>query len=146
MSRVVPFQPEHFDALAALGTTEGTLTADLPPGFMAELARGNSWAILRADGRPIACVGVAPHWPRRYRCWAILAADAGPHMGAVTRATRKLLNEACEPGRYEMEVRFDFEQGVRWAKLLGFHVETPRLERFTPDGRDYVGMVRFIGM
>jgi hypothetical protein len=41
-----------------------------------------------------------------------------------------------------MQVRADFEMGNRWAKMLGFEVETPLMKNYWPGGIDAVGYVK----
>lgn len=48
-------------------------------------------------------------------------------------------------GRLEISVRCDFALGHKWAKMLGFRVETERMERFGPEGEDHTGYVRITG-
>ena len=57
--------------------------------------------------------------------------------GAVQRALGRV------KGRVEFTVRADFEKGHRWAKMLGFTVESPLLRAYGPLGEDHVGYVRF---
>lgn len=45
-------------------------------------------------------------------------------------------------GRLEISVRCDFVLGHKWAKMLGFRVETERMVRFGPEGEDHTGYVR----
>ena len=91
---------------------------------------------LTAEGLPICCVGLWELWPGRVSCWAIFAADAGPHMVAIVRAIRFRLARAASP-RIEMVVDPSFEPGRRLALLLGFEQETPTaLRKYLPGGRD----------
>ena len=41
-----------------------------------------------------------------------------------------------------MTVLKDFKQGHRWAKILGFELETPTLRAYGPAGEDHAGYVR----
>ena len=43
----------------------------------------------------------------------------------------------------ESTVRRDFALGQRWARMLGFEIETPVLRQFGPEGEDHVGYVKF---
>jgi hypothetical protein len=59
----------------------------------------------------------------------------------ITKTIRRYLAQVG--GRIELTVRADFEAGQRWVRALGFHIETPRLEAFGPEGEDHIGYVRF---
>lgn len=104
------------------------------------LEQQNSWTVV-VDGEPVACGGTMMQWPGRHQAWMYLNKDSGQHMLLVTRAVRRALDKVA--GRVELTVRSDFEQGHRWAKMLGFTVESPKLEAFGPEGEDHTGYVRF---
>lgn len=75
--------------------------------------------------KPIAAFGLIPYYPgRRYIAWAILSKDIGVRLLDVTREIKRLLDAHPAP-RVEMHVLSDFKEGHKWAKLLGFHCETP---------------------
>jgi hypothetical protein len=75
--------------------------------------------------------------------WTYMSPRSGRHMSFITRAV--LRNLATIAGRIELTVRRDFEQGHRWARILGFAVENPPgiLAGFGPMGEDHVSYVRF---
>lgn len=104
------------------------------------LEQQNSWTAV-VDGSPVACGGTMEQWHGRHQAWMYLNVKSGKHMVLVTKAVLKNLKKIT--GRVEFTVRSDFEQGHRWAKVLGFSVETPRLQAFGPAGEDHVGYVRF---
>jgi hypothetical protein len=86
------------------------------------------------------CAGTIEQWRGRRTCWAYLNKDTGPNMRWITRRCKEHLDAI--PGRLEFTVRQDFAAGHRWAKLLGFEVETPLLVAYGPEGEDHVGYVR----
>lgn len=96
---------------------------------------GQSWTALVA-ARPICCGGLVEMWPGRAYAWTVLSEDAAPHLLALTRGIRSLL-DAAPFARVEMAVVADFKEGRRWAQLLGFVCETPSpMRNYFPDGRD----------
>lgn len=132
----VPFKSWHYGWLgpsAEFGAFETVEPA------LRELERQNSWTGV-VDGQPIICAGTIQQWGSRHIAWAYLSLDTGPHMRWITRQV--LRNLAGVKGRIESTVRMDFEAGHRWAKLLGFHVETPCMKAYGPHGEDFVGYVR----
>lgn len=98
-------------------------------------AFGYAWTALD-DGEPMACAGVVEVWQGRAYAWALLSEHAGRHMLALTREIRFRL--ARLPfRRVEMAVDAGFDAGARWARMLGFRLETPEPMRgYLPHGHD----------
>lgn len=137
--RVVPFKHWHLQWLKEKGVAEGGVF-DLGTAAVAALELHRSWTAV-ADGEPIACGGTVEIWPGRHSGWAYLNKSAAAHMLFVTRAAEQVLQQV--KGRIEMTVRCDFKAGHRWAKILGFVLETPVLKQFGPEGEDHSGYTRF---
>lgn len=104
------------------------------------LEKQNSWTLV-VDMRPVACGGTLQHWPGRHTAWTYLNKDTGRHMVAITKAVQSKLVPV--KGRIELTVLHGFEQGHRWARILGFEVETPEMLGFGPNGETHTGYVRF---
>ena len=136
--RVVPFKRWHYDWLTEQDAAEG-LTMAIGAQTLTVLERSNSWTGV-VDGTPVVCAGTLEQWPGRHIAWAYMARGTLPHMTWITMAV--LNNLAKVKGRIELTVRADFRVGQRWARRLGFEVETPRLAAFGPQGEDHVGFVR----
>lgn len=137
--RVAPFRRHHYEWLRASNPTADGGMFVATESTLAQLERQNSWTGV-VDGTPIACAGTYMQWPGRHTAWAYLGRNTGPHMKWITKAV--LANLAGVKGRVELTVRSDFPAGQRWARMLGFKVETPKLEAFGPLGEDHVGFVR----
>lgn len=135
---VVPFRRWHLEMLEENGVAEGG-AVKLPNDILSALEEQGSWTFA-VDGEPMMCGGTVQIWPGRSTAWAFISKKAGPHMLFLTRGARDCL--AKVKGRLEVAVRFDFEEGKRWVRLLGFRRETPRLEKYGMAGEDYVGYVR----
>lgn len=87
------------------------------------------------DGKPVAAAGIIHMHSHCALGWAMLGAEAGPYLRNITKAVRKALDESYYP-RIEMRVICDFEEGHRWAKLLGFTVEAPLMRSSGARGED----------
>lgn len=135
--KLVPFKAWHMEWLMGRGDAVGG--GFLTPEMLIALEAGQSWTG-EADGVAVACGGLVEQWPGRYTAWVFMNQDARRHMLAITRAVRSVMGAV--KGRIEMTVRCDFAAGHRWAKMLGFEVETPVLKAFGPEGEDHVGYVR----
>lgn len=133
--KLVPFRAWH---LAWLGRAlEPGPWPDSGTLAMLETQRSYTGMV---DGEVVVCGGVMMQWKYRHTCWALLGPSAPKYISWITREARKVLAEVV--GRIELTVRCDFPAGQRWAELLGFQVETPRLKAFGPEGEDHIGYVR----
>lgn len=137
--RVVPFRRWHYNWLTDANPMADGGSFIAVDGVLAQLEGQNSWTGVK-DGDPIVCAGTIQQWPGRHQAWAYMGKGTGPHMVWITKAV--LANLAVVKGRIEMTVRADFEPGRRWAKMLGFELETPCLKGYGPYGEDHVGFAR----
>lgn len=76
------------------------------------------------DGVCLGAAGVLPVWKERAYAWALLSVYAAPHLMAITRKVRYVV-QTFPANRVEMVVRTEFKEGHRWARVLGFRQETP---------------------
>jgi hypothetical protein len=103
---------------------------------MAQAQAGPCAAVVADDGTVLLLGGVITdeNWPGRGVGWTVLSRHAGPHMRQLTRIVATWLDGLGFP-RLEMYVDAQFPQGCRWARLLGFALETPLpMRRFLPNG------------
>lgn len=139
--RVVPFRHWHLDWLREVDApADGSDVSQFPDTSVLESSC--SWTGV-VDGEPIGCAGIACQWEGRYVAWAYLGKRSGRHMRWITARAADYLQHP--KGRIEMTVREDFPAGHRWAKMLGFEVETPLLRAYGPFGENHVGYVRMNG-
>lgn len=104
---------------------------------MAEiLAQQPAITVADGDGTILMCGGVSTPWPNRAILWACVSVKAGARMLALHRAAKPVLDRQPYK-RIETTVRTDFEQGHRWARMMGFQMEAARMECYGPDGQDY---------
>ena len=136
MIKITPFRRWHLLWLMAEEPVGGGLSFDIE--MLMSLERQNSWTAA-IDGAPICCGGTIEQWKGRHQAWMCMTKLTAPHMLAITRAVRKNLRGI--KGRVEMTVREDFEQGHRWAHMLGFEREA-LFRQYGPEGEDHVGYVR----
>lgn len=127
---VLEFLPEHVAQMRAQPAQAREVNAEsLAAPF------GQAWTAM-LDGHPIACAGVVEVWRGRAYAWALLSDEAGPHMLRLTREIRSRL-ERLPFRRVEMAVDAGFPEAARWARVLGFWLETPNPMRgYLPNGRD----------
>lgn len=136
MVHVEPLTAAHAQALEPQPHQSDLAPEERVALILANAAAGAACAILAPDGT-VLCVGgviTDESWPHRAIGWTVLSAHAGPFMRAVTRAVRDWLAQRPER-RVEFYVDAQFPQGVRWAHLLGFTLETPLpMRHFLPNG------------
>ena len=95
---------------------------------------GWGYTAIGAREQILACAGIVPQWHGRGLAWAYLSDPMERHEFLfVHRAVKRFL-DTCFIKRIEMAVDCDFEEGHRWARLLGFKVECERMEAYRPDG------------
>lgn len=104
------------------------------------LEKSSSWTVLEGD-KPVMMAGVVRLWDGRFQAWAYMGRYAGPRMRPITKAVLTYL-EGLNARRVELSVAVGFAAGHRWAKLLGFELETPRMAGYAPDGADHAMYVR----
>ncbi len=135
--KVVPFEAWHVrELILSNGDDEQFINEPIAQSLA---ANGNAYTYI-VGTEIICCSGVMQFWPGRAQAWAHMGKNAGKHMVRITREVKKFL--ATYEGRLEMTVVKDFELGHRWAKMLGFEVETPVMKQYGPWGEDHVGYVR----
>jgi hypothetical protein len=128
---VVPYEPRHLDEMT-MQPSQRYARDFVTPEAAAAVAGFPAYTAL-ADDQVIGCGGVVPYWHGRAEAWSFISDKAGPHFVAITRAVRKFL-DAQPQDRIETAVDIDFVEGHRWARMLGFRLETGRMEKYRPDG------------
>ena len=131
----VPFQPDHISKIKVQPEQQWELEL-LPEEQHAELTKYESWSVFR-DGECIACAGIIPlpGWPHRAVAWALIGIDVGTAMVAVARFFRNVA-ASFPVERIEITVDCDFDNGHRFAELLGFKLEARRMVKYGHGGRD----------
>jgi len=135
---VVPYRAWYLKWLQDKGVAEGG-GLEFTDSQRHALQEHPGWVVLNGE-EPIAAGGLVRIWPGRWSAWMYMTKDTAPYMLFITRAARERLKAA--KGRIEMTTQCLFEPGHRWAKLLGFRLETPRLEAYGPDGEAHSGYAR----
>lgn len=127
----VTFRPDHLARMRAQSAQMAEVTH---PEALAQ-PFGRAWTALDGD-EPIACAGVVEVWEGRAYAWALLSEHAPPHLLTLTRVIRSRL-AALPYRRVEMAVDAGFDAGCRWARMLGFRLETPEpMRAYLPNGRE----------
>ena len=137
--KIVDFQPEHLLRLK-IQERQTEVEQSLEYG-KALMSAGPAWTGLDGE-RVVFCAGKAEQWAGRYVLWAILAKEAKRHMLQITRAVKRGMLLLEDGARFEAIVQSDFEQGHRWASMVGMRWHHHE-ERFLPDGTDADIYVRF---
>lgn len=99
-------------------------------------------AVTALDGDEVLGIaGISEKWAGTGVAWAWLSRRWKRHARAITKEIVRNLEQSEFP-RVELAVRVDFPAGYRWAKMLGFRLETSFARGYGPDGNDYSIFVR----
>lgn len=108
------------------------LTGD--KSYASWLLSGDSYSLFEGD-RLLCCAGLIELWEGRAHGWAFISEQVdGKDLLKITRAVRRCFEASLYP-RIETTVDLGFEQGHRWAKLLGMKYEGTHY-KYSPDGLD----------
>lgn len=112
----------------------------MQPGFRYMVE--DHFAISAWAGAECVCAaGIVEIYRHRAVAWALMSENAGPYLRKITRKVQSAL--ALHPAkRIEMLVNYEFDAGHRWAKMLGFEVEAPRMRCSGVYGNDETMYVR----
>lgn len=136
---IIAFKPEHVRAMH-LQPTQITLVSHITLDYLDGLATRGPAASAVADGRIIACAGVAQIGFGMGTLWAFLAANSGRHFIRLDRCVRRLL-EVPKLRRIEASADASFAPACRWLELLGFSGEGV-MRMYGPNGEDCVRYAR----
>lgn len=133
MVTVEPFTADHLRGFSPQAHQAPELVGALAAGA----EHGPSFVAVDESGRVLCIAGLAVNHPRWATAWAVFSEDKGGRMVAVTRAIRRVLQEALATrfDRLDMHVRAGFDRAADFACLLGFDFEAT-LKRAAPDGGD----------
>lgn len=140
MTSLVPFEPSHLARLEVQDAQRGTFPVDDPAYALSLMKAGPCWSVF-VGGRVVACGGLCVQWEERAVAWAIIS--HGAPLIPVTRSVLHVLGQRGIPRRVECFVDVSFQEGIRWAEMLGFQREG-LMRAFSPDGRDHILFARVI--
>ena len=127
---IVPFLPTHLEGFE-IQDAQKDIAGHINREYGEMLSQSVEAYSGMVDGQMMACAGVMEVMPHRAVAWSLIRPDIGKHMIVATKEIKKFLDRQPYQ-RLETPVRRDFEQGHRWAQMLGFINETP-------DGMRYYG-------
>jgi hypothetical protein len=137
---VVPFDKEHF-YLIHPQLAQANVTTYITDDTWEQLPKQTSFSY-EIEGQKLAIGGWIEISKQRALVWAYVHADIKNKLAFLHKEILKTLSQ-LPYDRLEMEVDYDFKQGHRWAKLLGFQIETEKARYYRPDGKDATIYVRY---
>lgn len=142
MIRVSPFRPDDLMVIAAQPgqpefTSARAVAQHLGGGPLAFTARDAD------SGEILFCGGATEHHPGYASLWSVFAHHAGPALLEITRRARRMVADMPH-GRVDCLVRSEFEQGMRWAWMIGLQSEG-RMRAYWSDGSDAMVFARIRG-
>lgn len=130
---IIPFKEEHFWAID-VQPAQAYVRQYAEPGSIKHLEDLDSFTIVTGE-KLLACVGWINIYPTRALMWGFLSATSGPWMHGITKVAHRMI-EGLPHKRVEIEVDCEFEEGHRWARIMGFKKEVERLKCYRMDGGD----------
>ena len=130
---IVPFKENHFYSLD-VQDAQRYIHQYIAPENVTALENGTAFTYL-VDGVPVAIFGWSVIYPTRAVMWSVLGKQSSSHLLEMTRIAKRLIDQLPYK-RLEMDVDYEFEQAHRWAVMLGFELEVPRLRCSRIDGGD----------
>lgn len=131
--KIVPFEAVHLEMIRPQGAQLSMLPY-YTPEYAKALEQTQAYSLVEG-GEVLACAGVVELWRGRAMMWSLLSRDIGGRILKVHRATKRML-DAVPYDRIEIEVAVGFEQGHRWARMLGFELEAACMRKAFMDGCD----------
>lgn len=120
-------------------------------GFREETWTRKQWAdyirmmthveVARRGTKSVALASYVVQWEGLAIGFATLTEEAGPSLISITRRVRQVIESIPDVRRFQMTVRADFEQGNRWARMLGCESEGI-LRSYGKNGEDHVMYAR----
>ena len=84
---------------------------------------------------PVFCAGLVPMGSHCAEAWAILHQFNRDGFMKTFNACKRLL-EVSPYQRVECRIRYNYKEGHRWAKALGFKLEAKRMQKSNMQGYD----------
>jgi hypothetical protein len=133
---IAPFEPGDADAIVLQPDQAGERA---PGEYFA--AAGPAWTVRDAQGRILACLGLAVAGPSVRIGWGLLAIGKGADLVPLTRVIRRVIAGGGW-NRVEIQTRASFEGAATWARLLGFEFESVK-KCAAADGGDLIVWARY---
>lgn len=136
MIEFAPFRAGHLAYLTPQKAQEAEYK--LLRDSAAEALEGSVALSAWANNRCLGAAGLIPIRPHRAIAWMILSERASPYMLPIVRKVRRVISASAFK-RVELTVSDRFEEGHRFARMLGAVRETPEpMKYFGADGGDEV--------
>ena len=132
---VISFKSEHLEYLIAHGITDEKLMPILNQWTGQSLEAGGETYTLWHEDRPIMIGGIKQHWFNRGEAWVIFGLTDRKDFVRIHNIVQKFLDRSPFK-RIEMVVDYEFFEGHRWARALGFVKEADCMKSYHADGRN----------
>lgn len=131
---IVPMTAAHLATLSLQPAQQLFSEIVRQPAYVQSLIDGGpAYALVDGD-EVFATAGLLPQWEGRAVAWALVSEAAGRRMVELHRAVLRCF-EMHPFRRVETTVATHFEEGHRWARLLGFEREGT-MRGYAPNGTD----------
>jgi hypothetical protein len=138
MIDVLPFSPSHLDQMQKMECHNNESPPREPKPDAAET--------IFIDGNPVSCFGAHEWFPGVWQVWGIVGVMAKHYPFEYHRFMKQYIHQKMiefEARRFQMSVRADYREGIRWAEALGF-VREGTMKHYGHDGTDYLLYARYM--
>jgi len=131
---IIPFLADHLLMFDRHLSSENVI---VPTYDQFKRIEGSKFAhTVLVEGGIVACGGIVQYWSGRGEAWAVINKLAKRHFLTLHYVVKNYL-ESVSLHRVEATVAKDFNNGHRWAKLLGFELEAETLKAYSANKLDY---------
>lgn len=134
MVEVIPFKPEHFWEISPQ-LNQAHIPANVSDSKLEWLAKQSSFSLVAGE-EVLGCFGWVELYKHRAFIWSFISERLEKQKFVVAHKLAKRLVQSLTYSRIEMEVDYHFQQGHRWARMLGFSLEAERLRKAGEYGQD----------
>jgi hypothetical protein len=132
---IVEFKVEHLEHLKASGITDKKLEPILKQWTGQSLeAGGETYTLLNDNKEPVMIGGIKQYWFNRGEAWVIFGKIDRVDFVRIHNLVQRFLDRSPF-NRVEAVVEYDFFEGHRWARTLGFKKEADFMDSYHADGR-----------
>jgi len=142
---VKPFKQEHADAIVAYGMNDKLMEVDASykEHRICQADKGNAYTLF-VNKEPIVAGGIIVLWQGVAEGWVMANQNIFEVKFLACKEIKRRTDILCKKNnikRLQTTVKYDFNQGIRFASWLGLKPEGI-MRKYGPDGSDYYRMAK----
>ena len=142
---VKPFKQEHADAIVAYGMNDKLMEVDASykEHRICQADKGNAYTLF-VNKEPIVAGGIIVLWQGVAEGWVMANQNIFEVKFLAAKEIKRRTDILCKKNnikRLQTTVKYDFNQGIRFASWFGLKPEGI-MRKYGPDGSDYYRMAK----